>query len=285
VRAPDHGWARRRLQIHALHLLDEAEEARLEAHLAECDVCADLFDVLREPADLESESPDHIPSSLLARWPHVIAGIRGVERLALRSHLTRCADCRSDLQALGFEATLPVIDELEDRAADPTGEIFPVGGTAMRATTTVPQGESRERRPSRWLTWFLGGWGLVASTAALVLVSRVLPSPLLSSVAVLEPAIESRAVTAVAPEARDIAVRIDRESLEAPDATPVVVRLAMPDGRVLERHGSLADVSTPKMLVLHDGRGFASGEYRLLVIEPTAGDTLLDRTLEVRAAR
>ena len=125
----------------------------------------------------------------------------------------------------------------------------------------------------------------MASTAALVLVSRVLPSPLLSSVAVLEPAIESRAVTAVAPEARDIAVRIDRESLEAPDATPVVVRLAMPDGRVLERHGSLADVSTPKMLVLHDGRGFASGEYRLLVIEPTAGDTLLDRTLEVRAAR
>ena len=92
VRAPDHGWARRRLQIHALHLLDEAEEARLEAHLAECDVCADLFDVLREPADLESESPDHIPSSLLARWPHVIAGIRGVERLALRSHLARCAD-------------------------------------------------------------------------------------------------------------------------------------------------------------------------------------------------
>lgn len=286
VLSAEHAWSRRRLRLHALHLLDEAEATRLEAHLTECDVCADLLDVLREPADLESESPDHIPASLIAKWPHVIASFRGAERLALRSHLAHCADCRSDLQVLGFEAKLPVVDELEDSALDPDGAIFPAGDAATSDTRAAASRGTREHGPSRRFTWILGGWGLAASTAALVLATRVgVQSPLLSSVAVLEPAIESRAVTTVAPGAHDLAVRIARESLDAPDATPVVVRLAMPDGRAQERRGPLADVATPNLLVLHDGRGFDSGDYRLVVIEPSASDTLLDRTLEVRAAR
>lgn len=171
ARSPEHAWVRRRLHVYALNLLTEVDVDRLEAHLAECSICTDLLAALREADSHDPEDADHIPAALIARWPHVVASIHGVERIALRAHLSHCAGCRSDLEALGFEAKLPVVDSLEVAADHPAREVFSEGVAEPDAST--PPRHARGRAPSRTLLWVLGGWGLAASMAAVLLFVRL----------------------------------------------------------------------------------------------------------------
>src|SRR5262249_37302541 len=55
----------------------------------------------------------HVAASLVARWPRAQQSLRGLERTLVRRHLERCAECRQDLEALGFEPRLAYVADWE----------------------------------------------------------------------------------------------------------------------------------------------------------------------------
>lgn len=276
----EHAWVQRRLLLHANHLLGEADEARVAAHLETCDRCESMLAALRDTADRSPENEGHIPAAQISRWPHVVASTRGRERTAIRAHLLHCDACRDDLVALGHDPILPVIDELEEKGAR----------LVDRAATATPARErvhAEPKHPLPRLAWLLGGWGVAATTAAMILVVRLgsLGSGLATS-PLLEPGFDSRGIARLPSGAREVVLRIPREMLEAPDSAPVTVRLLTPrNGQTFDRHGTIAEMSSPNVLLLRDRSEFDSGEYRIVVLGVPVTDTLLDERFEVQVER
>ncbi len=157
---PDpHLWVRARFDARALGLLDEADDARFAAHLAECDACAVLAETHRANLPPSPRPTPHLPTTLIATWAHVSAELRGLERRMVREHLESCAECRRDLELLGHASVL---------ASDP----------ALEHTSHAERERADERRPSPRLAvprpssrgWWLGGAaGAALATAACVL--------------------------------------------------------------------------------------------------------------------
>src|SRR5881396_662873 len=73
-----HLWVRRRLVARRAGVLDEAEVARVDAHLATCAECSRIADAFSVSA--EGEAGTHIAASLAAEWPRAQRGLRGLER-------------------------------------------------------------------------------------------------------------------------------------------------------------------------------------------------------------
>jgi hypothetical protein len=109
--AATHSWARGRFLAFAAHLLDEEEEARFRNHLAECASCRETATEVLEPSPTDLAESGHIPPSILARWTQAGIELRGLERAMVRRHLERCAECRRELQLLGFEPVLAITPE------------------------------------------------------------------------------------------------------------------------------------------------------------------------------
>src|SRR5690349_24925128 len=110
-----HHWVRHRLAAWRASVLDDAEAARVAEHLASCADC-------RAAADAYAERPAgdggaHVPASLIAVWPRAQHDLRGLERTLVRLHLERCAECRQDLETLGFEPRLEFVAAWESEAA------------------------------------------------------------------------------------------------------------------------------------------------------------------------
>ena len=165
-----HRWFRARIDAHALGLLDEAEEQRFLGHAEACSSCRDA---MKAQAGPPPRSGDHIPAGILARWDRASASLRGVPRRMVREHLMSCAECRQDLEAIGFVAVLDKVPELEgpeDDATDALPPTLPVGQHEIRLLPLTT-------RPRQWIPWLVGaGAGAALATAStLLIVANVRP--------------------------------------------------------------------------------------------------------------
>jgi len=169
-----HLWVKHRLAAWRAGVLDEPEQARVDAHLAECADCRALADEFADPP--AGAAGRHVAASLVARWPRAQQSLRGLERTLVRRHLERCAECRQDLEALGFEPRLAYVADWESDA-----ELSPVGsGPRVRDSpprdapgARVVRIETARRNP-RWRDQAAIAWASVATAAAvLLLVSNV----------------------------------------------------------------------------------------------------------------
>src|SRR6516164_11000679 len=102
-----------------------------DQHLAVCAVCRAAADAYAEPP--AGAAGTHVPASLIAAWPRAQQGLRGLERTLVRRHLERCAECRQDLQALGFEPRLDFVAAWESDVP-----LEPVAPTVSAAQAPAP---------------------------------------------------------------------------------------------------------------------------------------------------
>lgn len=197
-----HDWVRRRLAAWRAGLLEEDEAARVSTHLAGCADCRALADAYASEG--AGDGGAHVAASLLADWPSARTRLRGLERALVRRHLERCAACRQDLEAIGFEPALEWVPALEANvelgaaattpaagpvaAGAPDGPIPPAAretaphATSPPAASAGPHAASRpappvprvvrfERAAARhaWRDRALVTWASVASAAAVLL--------------------------------------------------------------------------------------------------------------------
>ena len=164
-----HQWVQRRLAAWRASVLDDAETARVDEHLAACADCRAAADAYAEPP--AGAAGTHVPASLIAAWPRAQQGLRGLERTLVRRHLERCAECRQDLQALGFEPRLDFVAAWESEA--PLAPVAPTVSTGQ--APAAPAGPARIVRietaasRARLRDRALIAWASVASAAAVLL--------------------------------------------------------------------------------------------------------------------
>src|SRR5262245_12985185 len=166
-----HLWVRQRLAAWRASVLDDAEAARVDAHLAPCAECRALADAFAAPP--AGEAGRHVPASLLAEWSRTQQELRGLERMLVRRHLERCAECRQDLEALGFEPRLELVREWEsDVSLEPAppgpsvraaaaSALADAGARVVRIETASTRARLRDRA--------LIAWASVARAAAVLL--------------------------------------------------------------------------------------------------------------------
>ncbi|TMA25013.1 MAG: zf-HC2 domain-containing protein [Deltaproteobacteria bacterium] len=173
-RQDTHLWVRRRLVARRAGLLEESEAARVDAHLAECVECSTIAESFA--ASPPGEAGAHIAASLVAQWPQAQRRLRGLERALVRRHLERCADCRQDLEALGFESRLELVPEWESAVPAepaPVAASASATGAAAPARARIVRIEAAARR-SPWRDRAVLAWASVATAAAvLMLVANV----------------------------------------------------------------------------------------------------------------
>jgi anti-sigma factor RsiW len=176
----DHAWVRGRALAYRSGLLDPADAGSFEAHLESCEECRTLLEQLDETHAEGFATGAHIAAGMKTRWNVARAELRGFERAMVARHLARCADCRADLERLGFEARLD-----EAMLTDPeTGEVLDLsfagkpasqeGASAVTGAVRplVEAGRRTVQRGFDWIRVALGGWALAASAAAVLLVMR-----------------------------------------------------------------------------------------------------------------
>ena len=169
-RQDTHLWVRRRLIARRAGMLDEAEAARVDAHLADCSECREIADAFASSAG--GEAGTHISASLVAEWPRAQRALRGLERALVRRHLERCADCRQDLETLGFEPRLELVPEWEPEGLAPV-EAPVRAPAAAPAPARIVRIEGAARR-SAWRDRAVLAWASLATAAAvLMLVANV----------------------------------------------------------------------------------------------------------------
>jgi|KBSSwiStaDraftv2_1062776.scaffolds.fasta_scaffold27490_4 predicted anti-sigma-YlaC factor YlaD len=163
-----HQWVRHRLAAWRASVLDDAETARVAEHLAACAECRAAADAYAEPTP--GAAGMHVPASLIAAWPRAQQALRGLERTLVRRHLERCAECRQDLHALGFEPRLEFVAAWESEASlepvsaprvAPASAPAPSGARIVRIETASSRASMRDRA--------LIAWASVASAAAVLL--------------------------------------------------------------------------------------------------------------------
>jgi hypothetical protein len=162
----DQDWFRSRMALFQGGLLDPDAERRFRALLTEDAVCGEIYAAFGEGPAEEPDLGDHLPASLIARWPEVHGRLRGLERDLVTRHLERCPDCREALRLLGHAPSLEDVapDEAVARRAERGVE---------RRTAAPP---SRASRPKRLARRSVQRWTAAAMLAAAVL-SAVLVLP------------------------------------------------------------------------------------------------------------
>lgn len=295
VRDP-HAWFRARLDARALDLLDEDEARRIDEHASTCAACEAIMKAYAENRPI-SRPDGHIPARIIARWDRARGRLRGLPRQLVREHLESCAECRQDLEALGFPPVLEVVVELEAGALPESEDPLPIPEAPHRIV--VIQGARR----GRWATWAFGGVagagvavaamfafvpnltttvpnmpdsnGTMAPVRVPVVVAPVVTASPGGGLFALPPATVLRAstrsggepVTTVVLSADGRHMHLQLPGLYLPDSTSLVIELRSPGGeRVVvdsSRYGQLRSAGT---IVLESPDGvFAPGEYRLMV--------------------
>jgi hypothetical protein len=164
-----HHWVRRRLAAWRASVLDDAEAARVNEHLAACAECRAAAETYAEPP--AGAAGTHVPASLIAAWPRAQQSLRGLERTLVRRHLERCAECRQDLSTLGFEPRLEFVAAWESEASLESVAASPHMGQAPASSLEPPRvvrietAQVRARLRDRALI----AWASVASAAAVLL--------------------------------------------------------------------------------------------------------------------
>ena len=278
-----HSWVRVRLDAHALGLLDEAEERSLLDHAAVCQSCGEALKVHSENAPRLARE-GHIPAALLARWDRARHNLRGMARRMVREHLETCAECRQDLEAVGFRPELEVLPD--ENAEEPL------------AVTSRPFTVDRGRGWS-WSSAIAGA--ALATAATLIVVSVVRPPtptipppgidsapPPLSPTYLLEPLPPtgrlpaatrdgggSPLVIPVAPATRY--VHLELPDLFLADSATVDLRVTGPTGsEVARERRRFAELTERRTLLLGSPSGpLAHGEYHLTITAPFASSPLV----------
>jgi hypothetical protein len=128
-----------------LDLLSVEDEARMNAHLADCRSCREWMD--RARTHIESKDLfEHIPASVIARWTRIEPTMGFHERSLMERHLRSCRVCDEALSAVLAETPAPkgVVEH----------EFVPVAAAG---------------RGDRRMRWAPAAWGLGLATAALLL--------------------------------------------------------------------------------------------------------------------
>lgn len=299
-----HGWWRARLAARRAGLLTESEEQRFDRHLAECDECRSSWEATIEKdagaGTGHSPGEPHIPPAMLARWETARAELRGLERAMVREHLETCAECRQDLEVLGFEATLERVPDWEwagERGLDPAEGSKPRHDLSHQSNVGADRSrvDIRILRPAPkrdWGRWAFGGWATVATAAALVLVlnpgavhlggrsmtpdSSLSPTPIPEppralGLTVVGPPISLRPGTRGAAIPSPVALEIDSlttlvplviEPLYLPPAIPVDVTVRNEAGNELVRTTiPNRELRSGRLLLSNGGAPLQPGQY------------------------
>jgi hypothetical protein len=298
----EHDWFRRRLDEHALGMLDDADERSFLAHVAACAACGDELKAYHENvARIVREG--HIPARLLARWDRARGRLRGMARRMVREHLESCAECRQDLEAVGFRPELEVVGELE-------AEAEPETRVARTSPPRQPMHEIRLVMPTRrgWAPWWAGGVvGAALGTAATLVVVGTLsdraqlypvpmpteaPSPTRPAPApappppildVLAPPLALRGPLRGASDAEVPTLRVEPGArfvqlalpeLFLADSVTLVLRVIGPDGATkLDARRRYSELQAGRTLLFGElGTVLAPGDYRLEVGAPAVGE-------------
>lgn len=262
----EHLWARRHLATAAAGLLPDADEERLQAHLAVCDDCRQSWNeqmlaLAGEGGEADPDGERHLPAAMIARWSLATQTLAGLERETVRRHLERCADCRADLEALGQRP-----------------ELAPVA-----VTHPAPW---RSRSFGSGLAWGVGVTALAAVVAGLMFSPSEPPQdnsllPWVAPVtlrggdpATLELAADATGFTILAAVPRDLDAR-----------RLVMVKVVDPADTVL----MTADV-TPEMqaghtisIVIRDQKSITTGDYRVIFSQTASDGTQMQRESIFRA--
>ncbi len=102
----EHAWFRARIEAHLTGLLDEDDDARFRQHARGCTACGQRLALVLEDDEPAANSAGHLPASLVAAWPRASRALRGIERTLAATHLARCAECRDELERLGYPPRL-----------------------------------------------------------------------------------------------------------------------------------------------------------------------------------
>ena len=168
-----HLWVRHRLAAWRASVLDDAETARIDEHLAAGAECRALAEAYAAPP--AGAAGTHVPAALIAEWPRAQRTLRGLERALVRRHLERCAECREDLTTLGFEPRLEFVAEWEAGADAHLPRPAASTTTTVREMPAAPTGGARIVRietasaRARLRDRALIAWASVASAAAVLL--------------------------------------------------------------------------------------------------------------------
>lgn len=286
-RSGEHAWVRHRLAPFWAGLLSDADTSRLERHLDECDDCRSAWDAQAAHPPLPSDADAHVPAALFADWDRQQRTLRGLERAAIRHHLERCEDCRSDLRVLGHEPVLEFVAALEPASLMPSTSRTspPQKPEPMVLATTL------ERLRLRSLA--LGGWAAAATATAAVLLFVLLRpvavetppgvgGPTLSSGGLgLAPALDPAAALVLSPSvggdhgptatldaaAARTVLALQLRGLDAAAGDSTSFRLHRGDQLVLEQRLLLtrSPESGPVVVLRGATAALGAGDYRLEV--------------------
>ncbi len=243
IASNDHARVRELLVSHAAGLLNPEQEKFVQDHLEQCPTCTGAFETLIRRAEGTKPEREHLPESLLVRWPQASAKLRGLERTLVQQHLEGCDECRADLRMLGHD---PVLSEAVAEAKAPVREARPERAPARPAA--APR--------SLWVQWGLGAWATAASMAAILLVTQ--RGPVTDWDAPKEPGSES-------PQLAYVVIPDAFEQTRGEAGAPEDVKIAVPNGR------RWADLPLPRPSI-----DFRSGQVTYEI--RTAGDSLVART-------
>lgn len=250
----DHIWVRGRLAPAAAGLLSDADEERLQTHLARCADCAEAWQeqiqaLVGEDAEADPDGQRHLPPAMVARWEQATQVLQGREREAVRSHLERCASCRADLEALGHLPRLPVAP------------------LAMRPVTS-------RRSFGSGLAWGAGVTALAAMVAGLILMPTRTAEPensLLPWVAVVTMRGDSPAELDLAPDDTSFSI-LATIPADLDAERPATVTVFDPTGRNL-----FTSEVPPRMpnartisIVIREEQSITVGQYRVVFAQLVA---------------
>jgi hypothetical protein len=245
--------------------LPDADEERLQAHLAVCGNCRESWSeqTLALTGEGGAADPDgvrHLPAAMIARWPLANQTLTGLERETVRRHLERCANCRADLEAMGQRpelASAPILRPVaRPQRSFGSGLAWGVGVTALAAVVA----------------------GLMISPSAPPQDSALLPwvAPVTlrgGNAATLDLAADAAGFTVLATVPTDLdATRAATVTIMDPTQNTVMTAAVTPEmqaGRTIS-------------IVIRDRKDIATGDYRVVFTQTASDGTALSRETAFR---
>lgn len=255
----EHAWAQARLELYRARLLEPDEDERVQAHARLCAACRDGLGMSRAGAP-DAATGEHVPSSVLARWPGAAADLPTLERELVEQHLSDCEHCRDDLRVAATAATVAPSPRVVVRWE----RVWAIAATAAAASLAVtwwaaplgPRGPSRQMAPDR--------------ASAEPRPMSAMPFTLAPSAVVLHDVTRSGGAAAavlIEPGPREPVV-LAVEPFDVPDSTPIAFEFVTRSGGTFARLSrTQAELYPHRQLVVGDAsHPVADGDYVLRMI-------------------
>ena len=146
--ADPHRRARHALVDRHAGMLEESEQVWFDEHLANCDACRAMAELMVSERDTIVTAGEHLPASLMARWTKEYPRLPELIRESADRHVQECSECRRGLELLGHTivvpATAPVVRaratapvSFLDRIMSAIPRLAPAGGLATAVLAVV----------------------------------------------------------------------------------------------------------------------------------------------------